>query len=51
MKIVLGLGVMFELGGLSTKEVGLVGPEGFVAAGVVVGALDPTTVAAATRGS
>ncbi|KAH1146843.1 hypothetical protein GYH30_042153 [Glycine max] len=41
---------MFELGGLSTEEVG---PEGFAAAGVVVGASDPTAVAAAaaTRGS
>ena len=50
MKIVLGLGVMFELGGLSTEEVG---PEGFAAAGVVVGASDPTAVAAAAaaRGS
>ena len=35
---------MFELGGLSTEEVG---PEGFAAAGVVVGASDPTAVAAA----
>ncbi|KAG5117485.1 hypothetical protein JHK84_043598 [Glycine max] len=40
---------MFELGGLSTEEAGLVGPEGFAAAGVVVGASDPIAVAAATH--
>lgn len=53
MKIALGLGVMFERGGLSAEEAGPVGPEGFAAAGVVVGASDPTAVAAAAaaRGS
>ena len=51
MKIALGLRVMFELGGLSTEEARLVGPKGFAAAGVVVGASDPIAVAAATRGS
>ena len=45
VEIGLGLGVLFELGGLSTEE-GPVGPEGIAAAGVV-GPSDPEAAAAA----